>query len=594
MYSISEAYRTKMFDEVQTHSLSGTIDGNTFNENDVIGVTITNRCSDKNVSVGSVNIGVLKLTFLQDQLSRGSYEGVEITIADDLIVGHDEDQEPIWEQIPLGKFYVAEATWRAEGMVDIVAYDCLSRLDIPLAIEQTSGTIYDFCKLIERHTGAPFGMTENECEALVNGSALIAPYPENDMTTYRDLLSKLAQMIGGFAYADRDGNWKLKSFNNTSILSIGKTRRFSGAKYSDFQTRFDGLSYQDVMTTGETFYIGDEDGFVMSLGNNPFLQYGTPTVVQLRATNIFNVIEDMTYTPFDVSLLPAFCVLDLGDVVSFINDYTDNTSSGCVMQITWTYNKSFNIKCFGSNPNLSTGKTKQDHAIAGQSSANKDGRISTFVSTNIREIEVDDQKTEILKTLFTTSGDQALLTMTEIKFKLSDTLSDDEVVEVFYYLNGEKVDYVPTETYSEGGYHTISLMYPIEGLEKDRKYSFVVKMRTETGAVIDPLSARVYVQGIGYDLTGQFDGYIEVQDDIYLVGIGFLEPLGYSESAVINDNISASSESASDTLSFYDLAHLSLSSLTDSVVIDLDFLRLATQDEDDLVTQDEEYIILNG
>jgi hypothetical protein len=545
------------------------------------------------VNLGSVNIGVLKLTFLKDLLNRGDYYGKIITLSDSLLVGHTELEEEIWEDIPIGMFYVAEATWRSEGMIDVTAYDCLSLLDIPLAIEQTSGTVYDFCKLIERHTGAVFGMTEEEVAELINSSAPVSPYPENDMSTYRDLLSKLAQIIGGFAYADRDGTWKLKPFNNTSVLSIGNTRRFSGAKYSDFETRFDGVSYVDVMTTGETFVIGDPDGFVMELGNNPFLQFGTPTAIQARVSNIYGIVQEMTYTPYDVSLLPAFCILDLGDVLSFTNDYTGDTSSGCVMQVTWTYNKSFNVKCFGSNPNLMTAKSKTDHAIAGQSSANKDGRISTFVATNIREIEVTNDKIEILKTLFTTSGDQALLTMTEVKFKLADELLDNEVVEVFYYLNGEEVDYVPTETYSEGGYHTISLMYPIEGLEKDRKYSFVVKMRTQTGAVIDPLSARVYVQGVGYDLTGQFDGYIEASDNVYLINLGYMDPLWYSES-VTTEDFDVDGETASDTLGLYDIDPITLKALSEAVTIDLDFLRLATQDEDDLVTQDGEYIILNG
>ena len=593
MYSVSEAYTTKMFDQVQTHRLTGLVDGHSFTGEDVIGVSYTNRCSDKNVNLGSVNIGTLKLTFLTDLLDRGDYYGKVITLSDGLLTGYDADEEPIYEDIPLGTFYVAEATWRAEGMVDVTAYDCLSKLDIPLAIEQTSGYLYNFCSVIALHTGTVFGMTEEECQALTNGGALISPYPENDMQTYRDLLSKLAQFVGGFAYADRDGKWRLKSFSNTSILSIGNTRRFSGAKYSDFTTRFDGLSYDDVMTTGMTIYIGDENGFVMNLGNNPFLQYGTPGTVQSRATNIFNICQLMTYTPFDVSLLPAFCVLDLGDVVSFTNDYTGNTSSGCVMQVTWTFNKSFNVKCFGSNPNIRTAKTKDDHAAAGNKSSNKEGRISTFVATNIQQIEVTNTKQEILKTMFTTSGEQALLTLTEIKFALDDVLLNNEVVEVFYYLNGEELAYVPTETYSEGGVHTISLMYPIEGLEKDRRYRFTVKMRTQTGATVEPLSARVYIQGTGYDLTGQFDGYIEAQDEFTLVAFGYMEPLALTESVSVTE-FSVSGVTASDSVSFESLAYMSLEALSDSASVFIEFLALATEDGFDFETEDGERLLTQG
>ena len=588
MYSISDEYRAKMFDQIQTHKLTGTLDTSiSFTGEDVIGVSYTNRCTDKKVSIGSVNIGVLKLTFLKDLLNRGDYYGKKITLSDWLLTGYDENEQEVWESVPLGVFYVAEATWTAEGMVDITAYDGLSKLDIPLAVAQTSGYLYDFCKLIELHTGAEFGMTQNECEALNLGTALISPYEDNDMTTYRDMVSKLAQLVGGFAYAGRDGKWRLKAFGNTSILSIGNTRRFSGAKYSDFQTRFDGITYQDVRITGETKYVGDPDGFVMELGNNPFLQYGTTGLVKSRVQSIFNIVQTMTYTPFDVGLLPAFCVLDLGDVISFTNDYTGNTSTGCLMQITWTYNKSFKVQCFGSNPNLRSGQSKSDHAAKGASSANKDGRIATFVATNIQQFTVDSVKQEILRTMFTTSSSQAVLTLTEVKFDL-DEPGD---VEVYYYLNGEELAYVPTETYSEAGIHTLSLMYPIEGLEKDRKYRFVVKMKTSSGLTIEPLSARTYVQGTGFDLTGEFDGYIEVSDDIYLIGFGYLGALGASETVTLDDSIEAVGNNISDSLNLYTIATMSIWSLSELVSILLQSLPILCEDDSFLCAEDGSRLI---
>ena len=589
MYSISDEYRAKMFDQIQTHKLTGTLDTSiSFTGEDVIGVSYTNRCTDKKVSIGSVNIGVLKLTFLKDLLNRGDYYGKKITLSDWLLTGYDENEQEVWESVPLGVFYVAEAIRTAEGMVDITAYDGLSKLDIPLAVAQTSGYLYDFCKLIELHTGAEFGMTQNECEALNLGTALISPYEDNDMTTYRDMVSKLAQLVGGFAYAGRDGKWRLKAFGNTSILSIGNTRRFSGAKYSDFQTRFDGITYQDVRITGETKYVGDPDGFVMELGNNPFLQYGTTGLVKSRVQSIFDIVQTMTYTPFDVGLLPAFCVLDLGDVISFTNDYTGNTSTGCLMQITWTYNKSFKVQCFGSNPNLRSGQSKSDHASKGASSANKDGRIATFVATNIQQFIVDSVKQEILRTMFTTSSSQAVLTLTEVKFDL-DEPGD---VEVYYYLNGEELSYVPTETYSEAGIHTLSLMYPIEGLEKDRKYRFVVKMKTSSGLTIEPLSARTYVQGTGFDLTGEFDGYIEVSDDIYLIGFGYLGALGASETVTLDDSIEAVGNNISDSLNLYTIATMSIWSLSELVSILLQSLPILCEDESFLCAEDGSRLII--
>ena len=190
--------------------------------------------------------------------------------------------------------------------------------------------------------------------------------------------------------------------------------------------------------------------------------------------------------------------------------------------------------------------------------------------------------------MFTTSSSQAVLTLTEVKFDLD---SPGEV-EVYYYLNGEELEYVPKETYSEAGIHTLSLMYPLEGLDKDRRYRFVVKMRTSSGLVIEPLSARTYVQGTGFDLTGQFDGFIEIEDEIYLIGFGYLDALTGSETVVVNDNIEADGQTISDNINFYTIATMSLFALSDYVDILLQGnLPILCEDSEYLLTEDEQRLL---
>lgn len=584
MYSISEAYRTKMFDNVQTHKLTGTIHQDYgFSDADVIGVSYTNQCSDKKVALGSVNIGVLKLTFLKDILNRGDYYDKKIVLSDSLLTGYDENEQPIWESVPIGEFFVGDAVHTGPDMVDITAYDCLSKLDKTLEISQTSGYLYDFCTAIARDTGTTFGMTQEEVEALPNSTVIIGPYPDNDMSTYRDMLSKLAQMIGGFAYADRDGTWKLKSFNNTSVLSIPKNRRFSGSKFSDYQTRFDGISYEDVKTTGQTKYIGNPNGFIMELGNNPFLQYGTGDFVINRVNEIYSKVQQMRYTPFDVTLLPAFIALDLGDVLSFVGDYTADTTTGALMKLTWVYNKSFKVQCFGSNPNLRKGQSSTDHALKGASSANREGRVATFTAKNIQSFEIDSTKERILSCYFSTSSTQPMLTLTEVKFDLESP----GTVEVYYVLDEEEVLYVPTETYSEAGIHTLSLMYPIQVDEINTRHKFEVLMKTSSGLTIDAEDARIYVQGTGFDLTAGFDGLITAEDEFTVVDFGYMEPIGFSENVVINAAIPNTRVQASDTIGEYTFSTLEAVEITEvvSLYMRTGFNRI-TEDGNRRITED--------
>ncbi len=582
MYNISNTYRTKMLDEVQTHHLVGTVAGASFTQDDVIGVSYNNQCSNKNVVVGSANVGTFKCTFLRNFLNRGDYYQKVITVSDGTKI---DDQH--YEDIPVGVFYIAEANWTAQGMITVTAYDCLSLMDIPLKQDQLSGQLYDLCKVVELDTGAEFGLTRAQCEALPNGTTILSPFPENDMTTYRDFVSKLAQVVGGFATATRDGKWIIKPFNNTSIIDIPINRRQSGASFSDFTTRFDAISYVDAKDGTGVRYIGNDQGYVMTLGENPFLQYGLDSEREIRATKIYDVVRTMTYTPYKVSVLPAFVALDLGDVVSFTTDYTESTSTGAIMSVSWTYNKSITLQCFGSNPNLVNAKSKTDNAVAGNHSSEKGSKIVSFVATNAQKITLSpDQKTEVVKTSFSSVNADNVITLTEIKFTTDSACT----AKVHYYLSGVEIPYVPTETYSEAGTHTLSLMYPLQGLVAGRLYTFQAYLETSAASSIEIMDARQYVQGSGININNKWDGFFDITDNIEPIDLTrFLPSLveavslttQYPNHYTLSDQINPIVQRAT------------LVNLVDDMllVMDREHFYIATEDGNQLITENNEHII---
>ena len=257
------------------------------------------------------------------------------------------------------------------------------------------------------------------------------------------------------------------------------------------------------------------------------------------------------------------------------------------MKMTWTYNKSLKVQCFGSNPNLRKGQSSTDHAIRGASSANREGRLVTYLSTNIQSFNVSSTKERILSTLFSTSSTQAMLTLTEIKFDLDSP----GTVEVFYVLDEEEILYVPKETYGEAGTHTISLMYPLQVDEINIRHRFDVKIRSSSNLTIDPECARLYVQGTGYNNANDFDGYIEARDDFTEVGFGYMQPIPLTDSLVIQADIHNDDYSVSDSFSEASFSALSLVSMSDtaSLYMETGFNRI-TEDGNDRVTEEDEYI----
>lgn len=626
MYSVSDAYKAKMLDQVQTHRLVGLLDdAYSFTEADVIGVSYKNQCSQKNVALGSVNIGVLKLTFLVDLLDRGDYYGKKILIYDGLKID-EESGEDVFEDVPVGVFYIAEAVRTAAG-IDITAYDVLSKTDKNLTIDQTSGTLFYFCKHIESETGAHFGMSQEECEALPNGTEVISPYEDNDMTTFRDLMSALAQMVGGFAYADRNGNWKLKSFDNVSVISIPKARRMSGTEISDFDSYYDFVSYVDAKTKNVKV-VGEGDGLVMKLGNQPFLQYGTPEAIDRRVNNILNVVKEMVYTPFKASMLPAFIALDLGDVIELEDDYAGDTSSGAVMLATWTYNKSYKVQCYGDNPNLRSAQSRTDKDISGIINQTVQNEVTYYNFANLEPIELgSDYEVTIAQLYFTAAQQTTVKILHEFIMDMLRDLSLQGSYEIRYYLDGERVNYSPYESLSplvitteipdpeESGGGTQSIQADIEPVESTITRDFFYVIRDVAPGIRHSWEVKIITHGIeqttidvnhahitleGQRLYGEdyFDGYIEAADNLIAEPIGGLGLVSMSEGTgedapkIELQNLIIAQ--ANDNVKLEAIGGLGLISMSDAATILLEYVALATEDGEDFLTEDNQILTVQG
>jgi hypothetical protein len=578
MYQISNEYRAKMLDQVQTHRLTGTIDGISFTGDDVIGVSYRNQCADKKVNVGAVYVGVLKLTFLKDFLNRGSYDKKVITISDGLYLGLDENEDPVWEDIPVGEFYIADAVWTSEDMIDVTAYDCLSLMDKTLEIDTSSGTIYDFCKYIETKTGTVFGMTSEECAALPNGTEYLSPFEDNNMETYRDLLSALAQIIGGFGYSGKDGLWRLKSFGGSSVVAIPKNRRMSGAKYSDYTTLYDTISYVE-QSTGMVRYVGDANGMTMNLGSNPFLQYGSPDAIERRCWAIVHAIENMTYTPFDAGLLPAFVALDLSDVITFASDYAGEDTTGAVMTLSWTYNRTVKVQCFGDNPALQAAQSKTDKNISGLIRETTNNEVTYYTFSNVEAITIEPEvETSIAHLAFTSAQTTTVKINHEFIMDMLSDLALDGSYEIRYYLDEQLISYKPYERVgaisqlTSGDLTDVSIcrdfFYILKNVEPNNRHTWEVKVIAHgiDSVTIDANHAHVTIEGQRLYGEEYWGGYVEAKDYLTIIPFGYLSLVSMTDS-VITDFYTHIDESVTETMPLLDLKSFTMKSMTDSVTV---------------------------
>ena len=145
-------------------------------------------------------------------------------------------------------------------------------------------------------------------------------------------------------------------------------------------------------------------------------------------------------------ILPAFIALDLGDVVTFTNDYSDDTSLGSVMTFTWTYNKAFKVQCYGNNPNLRNGQSNTDKNISGLIKNTTENEVTYYNFANLSPITIAPENETTIATLaFSSVQTTTVKIMHEFLMDMLSNLSLDGSYELHYYLDDELVTYIPSE-----------------------------------------------------------------------------------------------------------------------------------------------------
>lgn len=444
MYQVSEAFREAMKRPVQRFRLRGQLvlknRSLDFTEENVVrnSFSIANQCSgDENVEIGTVYSAELNATLVRLDLPRYSLKDAQIVPNLELLTANG------YEPVPLGVYNISEANWTTWG-VEIVAYDNMSKLDKTATLSGSDGTIFDFLRLASTICGVPLGMSEEEIKALPNGRALLSIYPENDIETWRDLVAWCAQTTGTFATIDREGRLVLRAYTATPVDTIDDYHRFTGAKFSDFETRYTGMSFVNIERQTTTYYgLETDDGLTYNCGQNPLLQYGLDEVLAEQRTAVLEAIAVIDYVPMEVSMIgsPAY---DLGDVLVFENGAADGEKLSCVTKYDWTYGGSYTVTGVGQNPALASARSKVDKDISGLLQQVTEDRSTFYIYSFLNSQEFEIQEETIVSDIHFATVDD---TRIDFVFTSAHEMTMDGEVIARVYLDGDLfqtyVDYEP-------------------------------------------------------------------------------------------------------------------------------------------------------
>ena len=553
-----------------------------FTQEDIVkgsGYITAQCCGNSEIELGAVYAAEMGISLFLD-IDRYTLEDAKVELTYHLRLADGS-----YEAVPMGIFEVSEAN-RTAHVLELKAYDYMLRFDQDFNGFETIGTAYGMMALCSTACGVELAQSQEEIEALPNGSELLSIYPENDIETYRDVLYFTAQVLGGFFCINREGRLEFRQYGNTPVMEIMQKHRFSSS-FSDFITRYTAVSSTNLRTqTAEYYTLEEDDGLTMNLGINPLLQFGLEETREELCRNILTSLSVVNYVPFDSDTIgnPA---LDLGDVLTFSGGQADAQQITCVTSFTVKIGGRQSLKCVGKNPRLSQAKSKNDKNISGLLNQIEAGKIGIHTFTNASEYTIGETDVRIISIEFaskeenhaqffgqvvvdvvadtversanaagtivvpfpeaftdigmeedadtsTDTAEEAPSGKTEVSVDVSlpvNWMEDGKAVcyVTFELNNAEILLHHPVETWHSGK-HILSLYYPIENIVPNITNTFNVYLRMEDG------SGSVEIGGCIASISGQamaaaaaWDGRIDIEETSVLFSVsGGLQARGFT------------------------------------------------------------------
>lgn len=307
----------------------------TLTEDDLFDFEYEAGCfSGETFELGGVNARSIYLLIDNNdrRFSRGTFANTRITLEID------------------GNFYGrynAELPKRRDGVIELTAYDDMTKLDIDFPEDfifpAPFPTVYANC--VYEAGLAPDKLHENVVlNAVLNNGLIADDYDEYVYAnSCRKVVAGMAEWNGGFAYINNDNKLQVDAFSK----EVKKTL-YSGdlmeLDYSD-----ETVTFSKVRTSqkNKTYEMGDDSGYTLVI-NNQYISYGlTDEAFEMYLTYLYEYYNGFTLTPMSFILAEPDFELKLGDRISVVDEEEDITVTGNISKITISGNCSMSVTCGG-------------------------------------------------------------------------------------------------------------------------------------------------------------------------------------------------------------------------------------------------------
>ena len=306
MYQSSEAFGTLVQQDSRTFHCLITCDDVTIENVKSVKFTGGSEVED-DFSLGSTISQYITVTMS----CAGAIEGREMHLQ----VGLDIDDLTEW--IPIGYFTAGKPS-KNEEQIEFTAYDRMAQTERTFSMDGTTTNTISVLKKIEEITRVP---------VVTSGlSSISMSVPKG--YTCREVLSYVAQMYGGFAVCNRQGQIEMHTYEDNAY-TVGTGRYWDNFEHNDYLFTADKL----------TCYTGqDEDGNSISISSGSgarTVSFSNPFMTQNVLDNVLQKLKGFSYMPGTLKMLgdPR---IDVWDIIT-VEDLSEESYKVPVMKLEWEY-----------------------------------------------------------------------------------------------------------------------------------------------------------------------------------------------------------------------------------------------------------------
>ena len=306
MYQSSEAFGTLVQQDSRTFHCLITCDDVTIENVKSVKFTGGSEVED-DFSLGSTVSQYITVTMS----CAGAIEGREMHLQ----VGLDIDDLTEW--IPIGYFTAGKPS-KNEEQIEFTAYDRMAQTERTFSMDGTTTNTVAVLKKIEEITGVP---------VVTSGIPSISMSVPKGYTC-REVLSYVAQMYGGFAICNRQGQIEIHTYEDNTY-TVGTGRYWDNFEHNDYVFDVSKLvCYTGQDTDGNSISISSGSGARTVSFSNPFMS-------QSVLDSVFQKLKTFSYMPGTLKMLgdPR---IDVWDIIT-VEDLSGESYKVPVMKLEWEY-----------------------------------------------------------------------------------------------------------------------------------------------------------------------------------------------------------------------------------------------------------------